>query len=379
MGQGPRPQARLAILGVLLGLAAPAAADPIARLPPVGKGLLTDAAPGPELLAVVGEVSGIGILGADDMTTLPGYGAIEGNRPELGLARVGLVAVHGRLPWAAVVRVDFSEGLRTDLDTDFDRPLAAIDRFVDEAQVWFRPAVWTNLVAGRQKVPFSRFRQLDESLLTAGVPPFLIDRIAPDRRWGVGVHGDLGALSYASGIYEDHDALEPRIVDGDPSSGGRGMFAAHVEWTPRAPIGLDHLPTPRADPWYDTTRVSLGFGFLYRATTDTGAQRFDVSASGQVVLGRFAVLAEAIIAKQGRETSADVAAEASVGITDRWMLFARGDTDAHQELWSSGLGMSYFVTADRRNRVSLYGWLRRETGDSSVDRDGVIAQLQASL
>lgn len=388
MGQDSRPQKRLVSL-VLLSLAAllesapPAAADPILVLPPAGRGRLTAVAADPALLAVVGEVSGIGILDAGEMTTLPGYGGIDGTRVELGRARIGVVAVHGRLPLATVLRVDLSEALRTDFSTDdatdFDRPIAGVDRFIDEAQVWFRPAVWTELIVGRQKVPFSRFRQLDQALLSAGVPPFLIDRIAPDRRWGVVVHGDLGALSYAAGAFEDHDALEPRIVEGDPSSGGRGLLATHVEWTPRAPIGTDHLPTPTTDPWYDTTRVSLGFGFLYRATTDTGSQRFDTSASIQIQRGRFAGLAELIIAKHGNEVLADLASEASVAITDRVMTFARGDTDAHQELWSSGVGMSYFVTPDRRNRVTVYGWIRRETGAASVDRDGIIAQLQASL
>lgn len=384
MGQDSRPQARLAVLvllslAALLELAPPAAADPILVLPPAGRGRLTSVDADPALLAVVGDLSGIGIVGADEMTNLPGYGGIAGNRPELGRARLGVVAVHGRVPLAAVLRVDFSEALRADFATDFDRPIAGVDRFIDDAQVWFRPAVWTDLVAGRQKVPFSRFRQLDAALLTAGVVPFVIDRIAPDRRWGVAVHGDLGALSYAAGAFEDHDALEPRIAAADPSSGGRGLIATHVEWTPRAPIGADHLPTPTSDPWYGTTRVSLGVGFLYRTTTDTGSQRFDIAMSGQIQRGRFAGLAELIIAKHGSEVLADIASEASVAITDRVMAFARGDTDAHQQLWSSGLGMSYFVTADRRNRVSVYGWVRRETEASGGDRDGVIAQLQASL
>ncbi|HUH04155.1 MAG TPA: hypothetical protein VML75_19290 [Kofleriaceae bacterium] len=382
MGQDPRPQARLVVLlglVVLLDRAAPAAADPILVLPPAGRGRLSSVEADPALLAVVGEVSGIGIVATNEMSSLPGYGGLEGNRLELGLARVGVVAVHGRLPLAALVRVDFSEATRADFATDFDRPIAGVDRFLDDAQIWYRPAVWTELILGRQKVPFSRFRQLDQALLTAGVVPFLIDRVAPDRRWGLAVHGDLGALSYVAGGFEDHDALELRLAEAEPSAGGRGLVALHLEWTPRAPIGADHLPTPTFDPWHDTTRVSLGIGFLYRATTDSGAQRFDISTSAQLQRGRFAGLAELIITKHGNEVLADIAAEASVAITDRVMGFVRGDTDAHQELWSSGLGMSYFVTADRRNRVSLYGWARRETGASGKDRDGVIAQVQASL
>jgi hypothetical protein len=74
-----------------------------------------------------------------------------------------------------------------------------------------------------------------------------------------------------------------------------------------------------------------------------------------------------------------VAGEASTLVTDRFQLFARGDYDIEVAWWTAGAGATWFVTADRWNKVSLFGWLRREKPDRGPDADGIIVQLQAAL
>ncbi len=370
----------MAALAVGLTAAArPGRADPIQSFPAHGNGVLAQCPSGPGVLALVGEVIGIGVLGAERRTTYPEYGTIRGNEPELGLARVGIVGVHPCLPLAFSLRGDFSEALRIDGDTLRDRPVAAVDRVLDDASVWWTPRVWANVIVGRHKVPFSRFRQLDLGLLTAGAVPFLTDRLAPDRRWGATFLGDLGALSYALGGYADSDSLELRVADDDPSEAGRALVAAHVEWTPRAPIGRDHAATPTRDPWYPVARVSAGAGVLYRARAPGLGDRVDLSLSGQLKYRRYAAIAELILSSDASELSLGGAAEASVLFLDKVVVFARSDYDAGVSLWSTGAGISYFVTADRRNKVSLFGWVRRETESGAARRDGVVAQLQAFL
>lgn len=366
-------------LAALLAGARSALADPILRFPPHGNAVISECPGGPGMLAMVGEVVGIGVLGAERLTTFPDYGTIKGNEPELGLARVGLVGVHPCRPLAFALRADFSEALRIDSDTFDDHPAAVIDRVVDDAAVWWTPRAWVNLVAGRHKVPFSRFRQLDRGLLSAGAAPFLVDRIAPDRRWGATISGDLGAAAYALGGYADSDALELRAGADDPSTAGRALVATHVEWTPRAPIGADHYATPASDPWYSVVRVSAGMGFLWRLRRPGVGSAFDLSLNGQLKYRRYAAVAEVILSTDAVELSLGGAGELSVLLIDKVVAYARGDYDAGVDLWSVGGGLSYFVTDDRRNKVSLFGFVRRDTEPGGTERDGVIAQLQAFL
>jgi hypothetical protein len=58
--------------------------------------------------------------------------------------------------------------------------------------------------------------------------------------------------------------------------------------------------------------------------------------------------------------------------------FLRADTDPVADQHSAGGGVSYFVTGDRRNKLTLYGWLRRH-GEGGPRSDGAIVQLQASM
>lgn len=347
------------------------------RLPDSDKGLLRAQEDGPGMFAVTGEIAGIGVLGSLRLSTLPVYGSIEPDQPELGLARIGFVGVHTDLPIAGTIRVDASEAARIDAADLEDQPAAAVDRFIDEAALWWRPKVWASFIAGRQKVPFTRYRQLDVTLLSAGAVPFAFDRITPDRRWGALLHGDLGALSYAGGIFADSDRLEMRQPD-DPSQDGRVALSFHTEWTPRAPIGRDQIATPTSDPWFDTVRPSVGLGVLYRGRGGDRGGRLDLSASGLLKYRHYSAMAEAIVSSDAELTYA-AAAELGVLPIDTISLFTRGDYDGAIDRWSVGWGMSFFATDDRRSRISIYGWLRRDTDSDRIRRDGVIVQIQAAL
>ena len=340
-------------------------------------------------LALTGEVALLAILGAEPNTGYSDVGAVDGGDPELAVARVGLIARQGSLAYS--LRLDLSEGLRVSGDEFEAHPGAAIDRFIDDAAVFWRPRVWARVVLGRYKVPFSRYRHLERNRLTAGSVPFAVDRIAPDRRWGLAVYGDLGSLSYAVGGYADHDALEPRgptfdpartdpaLVDprvADPSTGGYALAAAYAWWTPVAPNGADHMALQPSDPWYTVLRPAAGIGVMYRMRPD-GA-RLDASFATQIGYRNLAAMAEFFAFSDGERTGLAAAGQASALITRRFALFARGELDGGVGILAVGGGLSYFATHDRRNKVSFVGWVRRDRADGPK-RDGAIVQLQAVL
>jgi hypothetical protein len=417
-------------LGVTAGATA-AAADPILELPPVGRGGLFGEPPamseralekepgrrrrsaaaagssdparlpgqgGASELALVAEMSAFGVLGADRVTVFPEVGKLEGGQPELALMRVGLIGWSGCHPVGFALRADLSEGLRLDEDDFRATPAAAIDRLIDDAYAVWVPGSGAQVFVGRQPVVFSRFRQVEHALLTGGATPFLIDRVAPDRRWGAAFHGDLGGIAYAAGFYEDADRLETRPPAPedmppdpgeppplepeplpDPSAGGRTAAAFRLEWTPRAPMGPGSAPSPRTDPWYETPRVSAGAGALWRWRGGGLGSRYDLSLSGAGKYRAASALAELILSFDGGQIALAGAGELDLLVTDKLLLFARADYDIEVDWWTVGPGATYFVTRDRWNAISMFGWVRRQGDDEGPDGDGVIVQLQAAL
>lgn len=408
-----------------------AAADPILELPPVGRGGLLGEPPhmseralekepgrrrrsaaatgssdparlpgqgGASELALVAEMSAFGVLGADRVTVFPEVGKLEGGEPELALMRVGLVGWSGCHPVGFALRADLSEGLRLDEDDFRAAPAAAVDRLIDDAYVLWVPRSWAQVFVGRQPVVFSRFRQVEHAILTGGAAPFLVDRVAPDRRWGAAFHGDLGGIAYAAGFYEDADRLEMRPPAPedmppdpgeppplepeplpDPSAGGRTAAALRLEWTPRAPMGPGSAPSPRTDPWYDTPRVSAGAGALWRWREGGLGSRYDLSLSGGGKYRAASALAEVIFSFDGGQIALSGAGELDLLVTDKLLLFARADYDIEVDWWTVGPGASYYVTRDRWNTISIFGWVRRQGDDEGPDGDGVIVQLEAAL
>ncbi len=393
------------LLAFALALAAtPAAADPILRLPAVGKkGVLSGTRGEGPWTALLIQVDAIAALGVDAQTVFPEVGVLDGGSTKLAIMRLGFVgAMAERVDY--LVRADLADLVNEDQQTE-DLSIIPSEIF-DDALVWWRAHPAFELVVGRGKVPFTRYRQWDRSELTAAAVPFAIERMAPDRRWGATVLGDLGAMSYAGGAYADTDEIEPRHVVAvgnmlrtvDPSAGGSALLAFHVEWTPRAPIGVDSglLATPRADPWFDTVKVSAGMGTAVRLR-DAGT-RVDLALDGNLKWKRLSAAAETVLAVESDVIEWAVAIEAGAMPNDVSLVFVRAEIEncfdrvddpacrdgfhssdgRGDALWTVGGGATWFVTKDRRSKATFVGWLRRDD-DGDVDGDGAIVQLQTAL
>lgn len=407
-----------------------AAADPILRLPPVGRAVLAGRAGGAGVaggrspvaagwsdpdrrpggrgtgggaLALVADIDAVGVVAAGPAAVVPELGSVDAPEADLALARVGLVGWAGCTPLGFALRADASEALRLDGDDVSAHPLAAADRLLDDAVIAYTPRAWFQVWLGRQAVPLSRFSSFEHAELMVGQVPFVTDRVAPARRWGAAVAGDLGAIAYATGVYADGDAVElpaagqvaPGALDPDrpalvvdPSAGGRGAVAGRLEWTPRAPIGPGDEPAAPDDPWAPVPRASVGLGVLWRWRRADLGQRLDLALSGQGKVGRLSALGELYLSSDSGQVALSGAAEAGF-LASRWLvLFARGDDDAETGWWSAGGGAAWLVARDRWTRVSLFGWVRRRSdrtgdagdgGQAAPAAGGVTVEVEAAL
>jgi len=334
-------------------------------------------------------VRALGVLTANRLASWPArrFG-LETQLPALIAARAGLrVALHDA-PIVLVARADIAESARPYVAPGVGPVTGSV---IDDLYAAWQPSPELELVVGRARVPWSKPRQFEELDEPLGAPPFVVDRIAPDRRYGALVTGDLGAVAYAAGGWEDLDALEPRERVGDPSAGGALLGGAWIEWTPRAPMygsnptgrvvgARGPLPTPRTDPWFDTWRVSFGAGGLARVRED-GSSRFDLSLSGLTKWGPLAAQAELLIARDRGKQEVGGHAELMVTPIDRIALSVRGELDGGAPgggEWSAASAIQYHVTKDRRNRIGVVGWLRRDE-NRGTPYDGLVVFLQASL
>lgn len=350
----------LALLAIIGG---PTDADPVTELPSPGRGALIRGDGDSVPLAIIGDAEIVTVIHAGPAATYPELASLESRHAELRLTRLGLLARSRRL--TLLVRADLAEATRvTGADLGAE-PLQVVDRFLDDAALHWQPRVWASLAVGRLPVLFARSRQLERSRTSIGAVPFVIDRIAPDRRWGALFYGDIGAMSYAGGVYEDVDLLEARTSELDPSRGGHLLVAANFLWTPRAPIGASQLATPPSDPWFDTVRPAAGAGVLWRYRD--GAPRLDIELSLQLKYRRYALIAELLVHTDEGGAGAAVAGELSTLVGTRAALIARGEHDDETGISALGTGMSYALTADQRNRVSAFGWLRRKSATAAPE------------
>jgi hypothetical protein len=399
---------RIACAAALLlgsaGVTKVAHADPLFGPPVLGAARWGGEEGDPVVAGLVLDVRLLGILGARRLSIWPDRQlGLEPGDPVAAALRVGGVLHLADAPWSFVLQVDLAEALRPGFADEplWRRDLGAFSgALVDDAYVLWRPSRLANLVLGRARVPISKWRQYDERDLALGAVPFVVDRVTPDRRWGLSFYGDLGALAYAAGAWEDADALEPRAAEDDPSRGGRYLASFQLEWTPIAPMmgsnpvgkvkgARGPLPTPRADPWFDTARFSVGLGALWRADA-AGSQRIDGSASLQWKWRWLAAIGEALVLDSKR-LGGDV--ELAATPVDKISLHARAEWDpgeAHpvasglpsHAAWTAGAGIMWHATDDRRSRIGFYGWYRRvDLGGTRNDRpeDAAIVLIQTAL
>jgi hypothetical protein len=385
MGRRERPQGSRGALILVLALTHVVRADPLVLPPIIGDahwgGTDKDAA----LIGFVADARMVGVIEGDRLAIWPDrtFG-LEPGEPALLAFRPGAIVHLRHAPLSFVLRADLGEPERPFLSPPIG---AKLDAVLDDLYALWRPIPEVQLLVGRAQVPWSKYRQWDVIDDPIGAPPFLTDRIAPDRRWGATVFGDLGAGAYAAGVYEDVDALEPRartpFAPGDPSTNARLDAMAQLEWTPVAPMmgsnpvgkiigARGPLPTPRADPWFDTARVSLGLGVLYRNRPgEAGGDRVDVCFSAQFKLAWFGALAEFFAPRSGY-------AQLFVTPIDKLDAAVSGEWDDAAQTWTALGSIGWSVTKNRRNRVVLDGWLRRDT-QRGTPYDALVVFLQASL
>lgn len=354
--------------------ALPAWADPTVELPPTGRATIVKHPDGSPRLVLLGEAQILAIARAGEASTYPEVDAIDSRSLDLALARLGIIGKGSEVSFS--LRIDASEALRTTTDDLSAEPMATIDAFLDDAAIFWTPREWASAIVGRYSVPFSRFRYLEPSSLTTGAVPFAVDRRAPDRRWGATLFGDLGGIAYATGLYADLDALEPGRDELDPSQTGELLATAYVGWTPRAPIGADHMAVPASDPWFDTGLPAAGVGMLWRRREQ--GDRFDVSLNGQLKYRHLAAIGEGFLYIDGDEIGVALAVQASALLFDRVALVIVGDYDMESAFWSTGGGASLFVTADRKTKVSILGFVRKNTQDGQAG-DAALLVLHAFL
>lgn len=375
-------------------MARPASADPLFAPPTIGRLTWGGGDDDPAVVGLVAEARILGVTGASRLAAWPDrMRGIEPGTPELDAARFGLVA-HLRCARVSFgVQLDPAELSRADVELGEGEPAfgALTGGIVDDAWMLWRPVRPAWLLVGRARMPWSKMRQFQEVDLPLGAPPFLIDRVAPDRRWGVSLLGDLGSMSYMAGVWEDLDALEPRARIDDPSKGGAVAVAAHLEWTPRAPMmgsnppgrvvgARGPAPTPRGDPWWSTGRVSLGFGTLLRVRED-GTSRTDASLSAQWKWKAVAAIAEGVLSVQSGEQRLGGWGQVMVAPVDRVVITGFGEWDegaGAAGAWTAGGGITWFSTRDRRNKVAFVGWFRRDV-DRGTAYDAGVVLLQAAL
>ncbi len=394
----------VAVVSFVGGAARDAHADPLFGPPVLGKARWGGEEGDVVIAGLVLDVRLLGIAGARRLSIWPDRElALTPGEPVAASVRAGGVLHLVDAPWSFVLQLDLAEPMRPSQagvapwQESFGAFAGAV---VDDAYVMWRPARAANLVLGRARVPFSKWRQYDERDIALGAVPFVVDRVTPDRRWGLLFHGDLGALAYAAGAWEDLDALEPRLPEDDPSADGQMLAGLQLEWTPIAPMmgsnpvgkvvgARGPLPTPRSDPWFDTHRFSLGLGALYRRNQASG-QRFDAAVSLQWKWNCLAALAEGLVL-DGRRLGAH--AELAATPIDAVSIHARAEWDPGEKssaastlpshsAWTLGGGIMWHATADRRSRIGFYGWYRRVSlGPDRASRpeDAAIVLIQTAL
>lgn len=327
---------------------------------------------------LLAEVSILAVLSAARGATYPDADRIDAGVPELPLARAGVRGELAAFHLDGLARADFSQALRTDRAAFRDRPAAAVSALVDDAAVRWRPAGAIGFSLGRETPPFSRFRQVERAAQIGSAPPFVIDRVAPEARWGASAQGRRGSYAYAAGVYADGSGLELRDPAADPSRGGRAVIAARVSHSVRGPIGEPARPLPRQNPGHDQLRLELGGGALVRARDGERGHRVDGAASAHAAYRRVSATVE--ILAHGERGLRALAAAGDIGVLAgaRGAIELRADVDPERGLWSAGAGATYWATANRRNAIALYGFARRPIGGGGA-RDALVLELRASL
>ena len=244
--------------------------------------------------------------------------------------------------------------------------------------------VWTRFSAARvsvglDKVPFSRFAMNSSSRLTLVERPLTTQKIAPDRRVGVTVLGDLAGLEYAAGFYNGSSG----VTEGN-RMGGMAAAASlqyHIFGKPS-----EFVP--------GKLRLAVGGGFMYNS--DAGMDKLRAAGHLDLRLFRVQLLAEFLYemgspkeeqkgdATAGEYTRLGAAGELSVFLWRKYLQVAlryelvkdnvQVKTYGDEQLFSGGVNLYLY---EHKLKLMLNYTHRTEVEGTTLDNDIAIAQLQA--
>jgi len=313
------------------------------------------------------DFAAIGVLGAGREAGYPELGRLRGGQPEALRLHVGGQGDFTRL--AYVLRIDLAESVRIVTDDLRQRPFAAGNRLLDSAYGIARIGSGVRLIVGRQPVEVSRFQETPTSLMATGATPFVVDRTLPLRRWGVRGKISTGTVDGSVGAWLDGDSVEARTVIDDASIGRRAAASASLRVL---------VLGEREAHWLASPEMRLSFRAAALARVGDAGTRADVLVGIEAGRGPFGGLLEVLVSNEESGTDIAAATELSFLFHERAAAFLRAERDGQRSEFAAGTGISYFAAKDRRSRVTLYGWVRRDDG-GLASRDGVVLQLQAEL
>jgi hypothetical protein len=183
---------------------------------------------------------------------------------------------------------------------------------LDAAITWRRYS-FAQLTVGANKLPFSRGAMIPSFTSTFAESPFTVSRLAPSRRAGISVSGELseGVFRYVVGQYNTSDSLS------FGSLGGGLLTVARVEVAPLGAVD----PNLSASRSFEGARVSIGANGYMTARSE--AQ--DIQAAGLDILleaGPITVLAEGLFSRVV-PLSDPVLAGGAVDITNRFGAYGQ--------------------------------------------------------
>lgn len=250
-----------------------------------------------------------------------------------------------------------------------------------DATIGWHRFSFAQLTVGVDKVPFSTLAMESSARLTLIERPLTVGLIAPDRRVGATIFGDVGALNYWVGVYNGSDGL---------TSGNR---MAGISLAARVQMHLLGTPTrfvPRE------FRIAVAGGYMYengsavdthRASGSLELRGFRVKLMGEFIWEQSEPDAEPVgLADSGKVTRWSAVGEASaflwrsyVQVAFRYEYF-RDNVDlptfGKQQLFTAGVN-AYLC----KNRLKFQvNYIRRdELEGPEVANDIAFAQLQATF
>jgi phosphate-selective porin len=188
-----------------------------------------------------------------------------------------------------------------------------------DAKIEWHRFPFARVIVGVDKVPYSALALQSSSRLTLIERPLMVGLVAPDRRVGLTVEGDLLGLQYAAGLYNGSEG----VTSGNRMAGVAG--AAHLQYNI---LGKPQEFVP------SRIRLGLGGGYMY----DDGPAVADHRASGNLAVQGFRVrLQGELLWMQSDPKGEPTGSEIIAGDSTRWGVAAELSAFVLPGRWSEYL------------------------------------------